>query len=132
MPVTTLDHVTQHSIYMFLENLQRWRLLHFPGQSVPIPNHSFGEAFPNIQLESPLMQLETIPSHPIAVMWEKGSSPHLATTSFRGNKVSPEPSLLQTKQSWLPQELLIRLVLRTPHSFVSLLWICSRVSTSFL
>ena len=33
------------------------------------------------------------------------------------NEVSPEPPLLQTKQSQLPQLLLIRIVLQTPHQF---------------
>ena len=33
------------------------------------------------------------------------------------NEVSPEPPLLQTEQSQLPQLLLIRLVLQTPHQF---------------
>ena len=38
-----------------------------PGQPVPAPDHSLGENFfPNIQPESPLAQLEAIPSNPIA------------------------------------------------------------------
>uniref|UniRef100_A0A8C3LZG9 Oxidoreductase FAD/NAD(P)-binding domain-containing protein n=1 Tax=Chrysolophus pictus TaxID=9089 RepID=A0A8C3LZG9_CHRPC len=36
---------------------------------------------------------------------------------IESNKVSPEPSLLQTEQSQLPQPLLIRPVLQTPHQF---------------
>jgi len=38
-----------------------------PGQPVPAPGHSFGEEiFPNIQFEPPLVQLEAIPSSPMA------------------------------------------------------------------
>jgi len=38
-----------------------------PGQPIPAPDHSLGENFfPNIQPESPLAQLEAIPSNPIA------------------------------------------------------------------
>ena len=43
---------------------------------------------------------------------------HLATTTFQGveedNNVSPEPPLLQTKQSPFPQLLLLRLGLQAP------------------
>ena len=51
---------------MFLEHLQgRW-LHHLPGQAIPVPDHSFGEVvFPKVQSESPLAQLEAIPSSPI-------------------------------------------------------------------
>ncbi|KAK4820222.1 hypothetical protein QYF61_021727 [Mycteria americana] len=47
------------------------------------------------------------------------TDPHLSTTSFQAvvesDKVSPQPPLLQTKQSQFPQPLLIRLVLQTLH-----------------
>ena len=80
-------------------------------------------------------QCKAIPSHPIAVTWENRLTP-LGTNSFyevvESNKVFPEPPLLQTAQSQLPQLLLIRLVLQTPHSFVALLWTHSRASVSFL
>ena len=36
-----------------------------PGQPMPVPNHSFGEAFPSFQPEPSLVQLEAITSHPI-------------------------------------------------------------------
>ena len=52
---------------MFLEHLQGWELHHFPGQPVPVPDHCFGEVFPNIQPEPPLMQFEAIPSSSITV-----------------------------------------------------------------
>ena len=43
---------------MFFEHLQgRW-LHHLPGQSIPTPDHSLREGFPNIQPEPPLAQLE--------------------------------------------------------------------------
>ena len=71
------------------------------------------------------MQLEAIPSSPVASYTEEEADLHLATTSFQVtveiNTVSLEPPLLQTKQSQLPQLLLITLVLQTPHSNVALL-----------
>ena len=42
--------------------------------------------------------------------------------SCREWRVSPEPPLLPTEQSQLPQLLPIRLVLQTPHSSVAILW----------
>ena len=65
--------------------------------------------FPNIQPEPLLAQHEAITSHPITVTWEQ-TDPCLATTSFQGvgesEEVSPEPPLLQTEPSQLPQPLL--------------------------
>ena len=60
------------------------------------------------------------------------ADPRLTTISLQevvgSNKFSPEPPLLQTEQSWLPQPLPIRSVLQTPHSFDALLWTRSRAS----
>jgi len=48
---------------MFLEQLQGWWLHHLPGQPIPVPDLSLREElFPNIQPESPLVQLEAISS----------------------------------------------------------------------
>lgn len=45
---------------------------HLIGQPVSVPDNSFGEeVFTIIQPESPITQLEAIPSQPIAVTWEK-------------------------------------------------------------
>ena len=41
-----------------------------PGQSVPLHHHTFGEFFPNIQLNHPLAQIEAIPSH--SMMFSNG------------------------------------------------------------
>ena len=38
---------------------------HLPGQPIPVPDLSLDEVFPNVQPESPLAQLEAIPSSPI-------------------------------------------------------------------
>ena len=89
-------------------------------QPLPVPDHSFGEeVLLNIQPESPMLQLEAIPSSPIASYVGEEADPHLSTISLQivieSDKVSPEPPLLlQTKQSLFPQLLLIRLVLQTP------------------
>ena len=72
------------------------------------------------------MQLEAIPSSPITSYTREEADPQLTTTSLQvvieSNKVSPEPPLLQTEQSQLPQPLPIRLVLQALHSFTALLW----------
>ena len=105
---------------MFFEHLQELWLHQHPGQLILVPDHSFGEEiFPNIQPEPSPMQLEAIPSHPIASHVEKETNLHFATTSFQvvveSNKVSPELPLLQTKQSQFPQSLLLSFVLQIPH-----------------
>ena len=62
--------------------------------------------------EIPLVQLEAIPSSLITSYTTEEADPNLSTTSFRVviviNKVSPEPPLLQTEQSQLPQPLLVK------------------------
>ena len=73
-----------------------------PGQPIPAPDHSLGENFfPNIQPESPLAQLEAIPSSPVACFMGEEADPHLAKTPFQvvveSNEVTPQPSLLQAK-----------------------------------
>ena len=62
---------------MFLEHLQVWWLHHLPGQDIPVPDRSLGKVlFPNIQPESPLAQLEAIPSSPItSYMREEADAP---------------------------------------------------------
>ena len=61
-----------------------------------------------------------ISSGPVCCLGEE-AKPLLTTASLQAvvecNEVSPEPPLLQTEQSQLPQPLLIRLVLQTPHQF---------------
>ena len=93
------------------------------------------EFFPNIQPEPPLMQLEIIPSHPIASYAGEVTNTHHASASpqvvVESNKVSPEPPLLQTK-SQFPHLLLRRLTLQTLTSLIALLWTCSRLLMSFL
>ena len=65
------------------------------------------------------MQLEAISSHSIASNLGEDTNTHLTAASIQvvveSNKVSPQPPLLQTKQSQLPQTLLIRLALHTLH-----------------
>jgi len=65
------------------------------------------------------MQLEAIASRPITGYLGEETNTCFTTTSFQGvvesNKVPSQPPLLQTKQPQLPQLLLTRFVLRTPH-----------------
>jgi len=79
-------------------------------------DHSFSkESFPNIQSKPPLMQLEAISSRPIASYVGEETNTYLTTTFFQavveGDEVSPQPPILQTKQSQFPQPLLVILVL---------------------
>jgi len=78
-----------------------------------------GKNFPNIQPKPPLLQLEATASCPITCYLGEETNTCLTTTSFQvvveSNKVSPQPPLLQTKQPQVPQPLLTRLVLQTPH-----------------
>ena len=78
---------------MFLEHLQGQCLHHLPGQPVPAPDHSLSEElFPNIQAESPLAQLETIPSSPITNYMGEEAYLHLTTSSRYVVVVSYSPS----------------------------------------
>lgn len=53
-------------------------LHHFPGHPVPDPDDSFGEeVFPHVQPQSPLVQLQAIPSGSIA--------------SYMGEEYNPPP-----------------------------------------
>ena len=64
------------------------------------------------------MQPEAILCSPITSLMEEEADPQLIRISLlvvvESNKVTPEPPLLQTKQSQLPQMLVIKLVLQTP------------------
>ena len=79
--------------------------------------------FPKVQPESPLVQLEAIPSSLITSYVGEKADPYLTTTSLlivvKKYKVSHDPPLLQTKQSQFPQPL-VGFVLQTPHQLHSL------------
>ena len=61
-----------------------------------------------------MTQLKAITSSPLTRYLGEEANPHLDTTSFQVVvELSPEPPLLQTKQSQFPQSLLIRRVLQT-------------------
>jgi len=88
---------------VFLEHFQGRCLNYLPGQPIPAPDYSFGEAvFPNIQSESLLASLEAIPFYPVTSYGGEEADPHLTTISFHGvvesEKVSPEPPILQNEQ----------------------------------
>lgn len=68
-----------------------------------MPEHSLGEeVFPTIQPESPLAQVEAIPSSLIACDVGEEADPHHATASFQilieSDKVFPKPPLFQSEQ----------------------------------
>ena len=42
-PPCLLNHVLKRHIYTFFGHLQGWGLHHFPGQPVPVPDHSFSK-----------------------------------------------------------------------------------------
>jgi len=70
-PTIPTNYVFQCHICTFLEHLQGQQLHHLHGQPVPVHHHSFWEEiFPDIQAESPLVQLEAIPSLPYWIFME--------------------------------------------------------------
>lgn len=52
-------HVPQSHISTFFDH-------HLPGHAVPVPNHTFGEIFANVQPELPLAQFRAVTSCLIA------------------------------------------------------------------
>jgi len=53
-----------------------------------MPHHSFREEIlPNTQAELPLVQLEAVPSGPIAVTWEKRLTPKRRGKGKRENRI---------------------------------------------
>ncbi|KAK4816344.1 hypothetical protein QYF61_015658 [Mycteria americana] len=89
-------------------------------QPVPMLDDTFSEEIvPHIQSKPPLAKLEAISSRPMTCYSGEETDTHLTTTSFQvviqSDKVSPQPPLLQIKQSQFPQLLLIRLMLQTLH-----------------
>ena len=63
-------------------------------------------------------QLQAVSSHSVTCYLGQETNAHLFTASFQvivESKVSPQPPLLQTKQTQLPQLFLIRPVLQTLH-----------------
>lgn len=69
-------------------------------------NHSFSEEIlPTVHPEPPLVQLNTVSSHPGTGCLGEETNPYLPTTSFQlvvesDNKVTPEPPLLQASSPW--------------------------------
>jgi len=59
---------------MFLEHLQGRRLHPLPGQPVQVLAHALREVSPDFQPESPLVQLEVIPSCPTARKEQQGAA----------------------------------------------------------
>jgi len=83
-----------------------------------MPDHSFSkEMFPNTQTKPPLTQLEAISSRPITGYLGEETNIPLTTTFFQvvveSDKVSPQPTLLQSEQPQFPPSTVIRLVLQT-------------------
>ena len=94
---SSLNHVPQHNIQMFLEHLQgRW-LHHLSGQPIPVPDHPFREVvFPNIQPESSLAQLEPFPLV-LSLVTRRGWPPahyNLPSSSYREQYIGSPLSLL--------------------------------------
>ena len=108
----SLDQAVQSHIQPGLECLQGWGIHNLLGQPVPVCHQPLGEKLlPNIQPKPPLSQFKTIPPCPITIHPHNQPFPFLFTCSLQvlegRNEVSPEPSLLQTKQSQFPQPIFI-------------------------
>jgi len=84
-------------------------------------NHT-GEGVYRTQVCSGSLNAEALQAalytYPLCLLHGSQGGPHLTTTSLQelwSSEVAPEPPLLQAEQSQLPQPLLIRPVLHTPH-----------------
>ena len=77
---------------MFPEHLQGWWLHHILQESgQALEWAAQGEVFSNVQAESSLVQLEAIPSSPIASYMGEEAFPHLTTTSLvESDEIVPE------------------------------------------
>ncbi|KAJ7426288.1 hypothetical protein WISP_17385 [Willisornis vidua] len=85
-----------------------------------MPDHPLCKEFvPNTNLKPPLAEFKTMPSCLTDSCLGEETNPHLATTSFQvvvgSDEVTPEPPLLQAKQTQLCQPLLIRFVFQSLH-----------------
>ena len=90
-----LNHVISTTSKHFLNTSKDGNSTNLPGQPVPVPDQSIRELFPNIHPESPLAQLEAIPSSPITSYVREETDLHLATVSLqvvtKSYKVTPDP-----------------------------------------
>jgi len=101
---------------MLLKLWQAWCHDHFPGEAVPVTGHPLSEdPFANIQSELLPRQLHSISSCPMA----GNQTEQISTSPSTGpleegvgcDKVTPQPFLLQAKQTKWPQTLLLSLAL---------------------
>ena len=116
MPVTALDRVCQCDI-LFLSTSRSsdsttsmGSLFHY---LTALPENNF---FLISNLNIPWQNLRLLPLALTLVNWEKRPTLTCTTSSLvtvESDKVSPEPSLLQPRQSQLPEPFLLRLVLQT-------------------
>lgn len=75
----------KHSLYWVPFWLMKFKINHFPGQLVLVPDNSFSERIlPDIQSKPSLAQFGTISSCPVACYLGEETNPHLAKTSLQG------------------------------------------------
>ena len=115
-----LQQAAQDLVQVGLEYLQRRRLHHLPGQPVPMLHHpQREEVLPHVQMELPMLQFVPIAPFPVFGHHWKESGPILLPPTLQTfisiSKVPSQPSLLQDKQTQLPQPFLIGQMLQSPH-----------------
>ena len=77
-PPCLLNHVPKCHIYTFFEHHKGWGLHHFPGQPIPMPDHSFISVknfFLISNLNLPWCNMRPLPFILLLVTWEKRSTP---------------------------------------------------------
>ena len=72
--------MTKFVVQMLFELTQAWFHDHFPGDAVPVTDHTLSEEFfPNVQTELPMMQLNGISSCTVAGHQREEISPSSST-----------------------------------------------------
>lgn len=97
------QHCQVHLIYTSFKCLQDWRLHHFLGKPIPMPENSFGERiFPNIKTKPPLAQFKAISYCHISCCLGEKTDPHLTTTHFQVAIRSPLSHLFFQVNNCIP------------------------------
>jgi len=85
-----------------LKHLKARGIGHRSMKPAPVFDHPLGkEMLPNVKSGSPLVQLQTIPTHPITGSQGEELNTSLCTSppqeAAESNKVAPQPALLQMR-----------------------------------
>ena len=115
-----LQQAAQDLVQVGLEYLRRRRLHNLSGQPVPVLHHpQREEVLPHVQMDLPMLQFVPVAPYPTAGHHWEEFGPILLTPTLQIfisiYQVPSQPSLLQVKQTHLPQPFLIGEMLQCPH-----------------